>query len=207
MNINFKKLWPGLLTSIMLATTGLGAGDLLGEMQTKLDRMEGFYWTAIKMDRKESSYENCRRDLLEMRTIASQIQKILNINQIKEYNCMPQVNQLQLIFENSSKQALNNFRQELKMTNFSEYNREYRSRHRNSDGKTEYNLANVDIDDYESWLMSRGHDNMGKIRGSSKTSNSDIENMREKISGYYDAVKTLRVNLANLKQKHGDLFK
>lgn len=207
MYINLKKLWPGLLAAIMLAATGSAAGDLLGEMQTKLDRLEGVYWTAIKMDRKEASYENCRRDLMEMRTLASQIQKTLNINQIKEYNCMPQVNQLQLIYENASKQALSNFKHEFKSTNFAEYNREYRSRHRNADNKTEYNLANVDLDDYESWLITKTNDNIGKVRGSSKTSDNDKEIMQERISNYYQAVRTLRVNLASLKQKHGGLFK
>lgn len=201
---NFKL---SLLPLILMICAQMPAGDLLSEMQTKLDRMEGIYWTAIKMDRKEASYENCRRDLQEMRTIASQIQKILNINQIKEYNCMPEINQLQLIYENTSKQALNSFKHEFKMTNFAEYNREYRSRHRSADNKTEYNLTNVDLDDYESWLMSKSNDNIGKVRGTSKTSNNDRENMQEKISGYYEAVKNLRVNLASLKQKYGNLFK
>lgn len=207
MNINFKKMWLGLLAAIMLATSALEAGDLLGEMQTKLDRMEGIYWTAIKMDRKEAYYENCRRDLLEMRAIASQIQKILNLNQIKEYNCTKPVSELIITYEQSTKQSLNNFKHEFKSTNFAEYNREYRSRHRNADSKVDYHLSNVDLDDYESWLISKTNDNIGKVRGSSKTSDNDRENMQEKISNYYQAVRTLRVNLANLKQKHGDLFK
>jgi len=202
-----KKFKLSLLPLMLMLGTQILAGDLLSEMQTKLDRMEGIYWTAIKMDRKEASYENCRRDLQEMRTVASQIQKILNINQIKEYNCMPEINQLQLIYENTSKQALMSFKHEFKMTNFAEYNREYRSRHRNADSKMEYHLANVDLDDYESWLMSKTNDNIGKIRGTSKVSNNDKENMQEKISGYYEAVKNLRVNLASLKQKYGNLFK
>jgi len=57
---NFKL---SLLPLILMICAQMPAGDLLSEMQTKLDRMEGIYWTAIKMDRKEASYENCRRDL------------------------------------------------------------------------------------------------------------------------------------------------
>lgn len=207
MNHIFQKFRLWLLSAMLLACAGSSAGDLLDELQTQLDRTEGVYWTAIKMDRKETYYESCRRNLQEMRSTASQIQKILNINQVKEYNCMPPVTQLMLIYENTTKQSLSDFKHEFKMTDLSEYNREYRSRHRNSDSKQEFNLGNIDINDYESWLMSKGRDNIGKVRGTSKTNNNDKQNMQEKISAYYEAVRTLRVNLANLKQKHGNLFK